>query len=411
MAERGRRGESAVYYDHGGTPCRDSRYHRSCSGRWRGEVSLGKDGGGKRIRRRVSAKTKTELYEKLDELRQELSQGVRTSATYTVETAITEWLATLANRDPKTITTLTELLDPLKKSLGQHVLRDLTADDVLVALQQSAETRSTRTVRDSRAALVRVITYAQARDKVSRNVAALIQAPPGKSPGRPSRALNVTQAEAVLRAAARDRLHAYFVLSLLTGVRTEEARALRWDHVDLEGDPDANPPLSPSVSVWRSVRAHGDVKTTRSRRTLTLPVRAVRALIAHRERQDKERALAAKLWEDTGLVFTTQTGGPLDAANVRRSFRRICTAAGIGEKWSPRELRHTFVSIMSDSGVPIERIADLVGHSGGSRVTEVIYRQQIRPTLTEGAAVMDAILPEKNRRAVRRRSAQTLAGQ
>jgi len=409
VAERGRRGDHAVYYDHGGTPCRDSRYHRSCSGRWRGEVSLGKDGAGKRIRRRVSGKTKTELYEKLDEVRQELSQGVRTSATYTVGAAITEWLATLANRDPKTITTLSELLDPLKKSLGQIVLRDLTADDVLAALHKSAETRSTRTVRDSRAALVRAITHAQARGKVSRNVAALIQAPQGKSPGRPSHALNVAQADAVLRAAAKDRLHAYFVLSLLTGVRTEEARALRWDHVDLEGDPDAEPPLSPSVSVWRSVRAHGDVKTSRSRRTITLPRRAVTALTAHREKQAQERALAAELWQETGLVFTTQTGGPLDAANVRRSFRRICAAAGIGEGWSPRELRHTFVSIMSDSGVPIEKISDLVGHSGGSRVTEAIYRQQIRPVLTEGAAVMDAILPEKKRRTVRRRSTRSTA--
>jgi hypothetical protein len=167
--------------------------HRSCSGRWRAEVSLGKDGAGKRTRRRVSGKTKTEVYAKLDELRQELSQGVHTSATYTVEAAITEWQAALADRDPKTITTPTELLDPLKKSLGQRVLRDLAADDVLVALQQSAETRSTRTVRDSRAALVRAITHAQARGKVSRNVAALIKAPQGKSPGRPSRALNVAR--------------------------------------------------------------------------------------------------------------------------------------------------------------------------------------------------------------------------
>jgi len=43
----------------------------------------------------------------------------------------------------------------------------------------------------------------------------------------------VDQALAVLKAAEDDRLRAYFVLSLLTGVRTEEARALRWDHVHL----------------------------------------------------------------------------------------------------------------------------------------------------------------------------------
>jgi len=404
MAERRGRGEDAVYYDHMGTPCKDARYHRTCKGRWRGEISLGTDGAGKRIRRKVSAKTKTEAYTKLGELRDELSQGVRSSASYSVAQALTDWLASLSDRTAKTVITLTELLAPLQGSIGHLPLRDLTADDVLKALRAAAETRSSRTVRDSRAALVRAITYAQARGKVGRNVASLIKAPPGKSPGRPSRALTVAQAEAMLKAAEADRLHAYFVLSALTGIRTEEARALRWDHIDLDGNPDARPPLSSSMSVWRSVRAHGDVKTTRSRRTLALPARCVGVLNEHRMRQDQEAEHAAELWQDSGLVFTTTLGGPLDAANVRRSFRRICAAAKIGDNWSPRELRHTFVSILSDSGVPVERIADLVGHTGGSRVTEVIYRHQIRPVIQEGADVMDKVMPKRSRRVVRKKA-------
>jgi integrase len=45
-------------------------------------------------------------------------------------------------------------------------------------------------------------------------------------------------------------MHAYIVLSLLTGIRTEEARALRWAHIDLDGDPEARPPVPPHVAVW-----------------------------------------------------------------------------------------------------------------------------------------------------------------
>jgi integrase len=139
-------------------------------------------------------------------------------------------------------------------------------------------------------------------------VASLIKAPPGSSPGRPSHALSVDQAEAVLQAARKDRLHAYFVVSLLTGIRTEEARALQWDHVDLYGDPDADPPLSPSMAVWRSVRAHGDVKTSKSRRTIVLPRRAGSALKAHREAQEKEKADSWGLYVDSGLVFRHHAG-------------------------------------------------------------------------------------------------------
>ena len=52
------RGTDAVYFDHTtGTECRDSRYHRHCTGRWRGEVSLGYHADGRRNRRKVSGMT------------------------------------------------------------------------------------------------------------------------------------------------------------------------------------------------------------------------------------------------------------------------------------------------------------------------------------------------------------------
>jgi hypothetical protein len=57
----------------------------------------------------------------------------------------------------------------------------------------------------------------------------------------------------------------------------------------------------------------------------------------------------------------------------------------------PRELGHGFVSLLSDEGVPVEQIARLVGHAGGSTVTETVYRKQLRPILDGGAIVMDRI--------------------
>jgi len=66
------------------------------------------------------------------------------------------------------------------------------------------------------------------------------------------------------------------IVSLTTGIRTEEARALRWDHVDLDGDPCARTPVPPGIAVWRSVRLHGDTRTEKFRRTLAMPQRAIR---------------------------------------------------------------------------------------------------------------------------------------
>ena len=93
-------------------------------------------------------------------------------------------------------------------------------------------------------------------------------------------------------------------------------------------------------------------------------------------------------------VFCTRIGTPLGAGNVRRSLRSITKAADIGERWTPRELRHPFVSIMSDHGVSIEAIADLVGHKN-STVTARVYRHLIRPVIAQGAETMDAIFSQQ----------------
>jgi integrase len=248
---------------------------------------------------------------------------------------------------------------------------------------------STAAVAMGHNALTRAIRHAEARDLVGRNVATLVDTPKGRT-GRPSKSVTMGQASALLAAAEGTRMHAYISLCLATGIRTEEVRALRWEHIDF-GDSSAEPPVPASAAVWRSVRSHGDTKTEKSRRTLALRRMAVDALQVHKERQAKDRRAVGVRWSDHDLVFATKTGAALDAANVRREFRAACKAAKIGTDWTPRELHHSFVSLMSSSGVPVEEIARLAGHSS-SRTTEVVYRRrELRPVLTTGAEAMDRL--------------------
>ena len=51
------------------------------------------------------------------------------------------------------------------------------------------------------------------------------------------------------------------------------------------------------------------------------------------------------------------------------------------------------MSLLFDKGVPIEQIARLVGHSGGSAVTETVYRKQLRPVIDDGAVAMNELFP------------------
>jgi integrase len=412
MTTRRRRGEDGISFEHRG-PCSDPHRHRHCPGLWRGEITLGYTGDGKRQRRKVSGKTKAAVIDKLRDARLQLDKGITPKAGYahyTVRQAAQDWLASgLDGRSPKTVTKNQNVLEPILKVIGARKLRDLTAADVRQALAAMAAGYSTAAVSMGHLALKRAIRHAEGNDLVARNVAALADTPRGQD-GRPSKSLTLDQAVAVITAARTlpvmelrpglkdvrrpaELMHAYIVLSLLCGLRTEEARALRWVHVDLDGDPAASPPVPPHVAVWRSVRAHGETKTERSRRTLALPAAAVQALRAWTGSQAGERLAAGNDWQHTGLVFTTCHGAALDAGNVRKMFRRICAEAGVGGGWTPRELRTTFVSLMSHQGVSIEEIARLVGHAS-TRTTEVVYRRELRPVITTGAEIMDQLFTE-----------------
>jgi integrase len=73
------------------------------------------------------------------------------------------------------------------------------------------------------------------------------------------------------------------------------------------------------------------------------------------------------------------------------SSAKITEAAELGADRAPRDLRHTFVSLMSADGVPIEEIARLAGHNR-TATTELVYRHELRPIITTGAEAMDRIL-------------------
>jgi len=223
-----------------------------------------------------------------------------------------------------TITKYRYVLKPIATKLGRATPRERTANDVRRALVACAKDQSNATVAIAQNALTRAIRHAESRDKVRRNVSALIDTPKGQA-GRPSKAMSIEQAQRLVDVASNldeYRLGAYVVLCLQTGIRAEEARALRWEHVDLDGRPDDDQPMPPGIAVWRSGRHHGDTKTRLSRRTLSLPTHAVDLLREHGDRQGQARAEAGSvnltLYERMNSVCGANTkSGPQFMAKLR----------------------------------------------------------------------------------------------
>ena len=149
MTTRRRRGEDGISFEHRG-PCSDPHRHRHCPGLWRGELTVGYTGDGKRQRRKVSGTTKAAVVDKLRDLHTQLDQGVTPKAGYayyTVRQAAEDWLAHgLDGRSPKTITKNQNVLEPILAVIGARKLRDLSAADVRQALAAMAAGYSTAAV-------------------------------------------------------------------------------------------------------------------------------------------------------------------------------------------------------------------------------------------------------------------------
>jgi integrase len=145
----------------------------------------------------------------------------------------------------------------------------------------------------------------------------------------------------------------------------------------------------------------GPLKTDQSRRSLELPKEAAGALIAWGAEQAEQRLAAGRHWHDTGLIFTDGRGKAVDRYRVQRMFRRACKAAGItrpdGSDFQLRESRHTFVSVLSASGVGTERISKAVSHVN-STVTRTVYLHQITDKISDAARVWDRLRSTREHR-------------
>ncbi|MGE3909594.1 MAG: tyrosine-type recombinase/integrase, partial [Chloroflexota bacterium] len=188
-----------------------------------------------------------------------------------------------------------------------------------------------------------------------------------------------TQAEVyALLIAAQGLAHEVWLQTALsTGLRLGELRALAWADVDLR---------TRTITVSRSLDNETDeVGPTKSGkiRTVDLPDELVPILVAHRARQQP----------GARFVFGQRNGQPLKAQSYRRWLWTHCRRAGV-TPLTPHSTRHTFVSLALDRGVPIQDIAQALGHASIATTQNVyswyIGKGQRRTAVAIGAAIFGA---------------------
>lgn len=381
---RSRRGGGSVFYD-------------QSKGRWVGQLSMGRDETGKRRRSpKVSAATAEACWEKLDEMRAELrGTGTVSRRNVTVRDVVEGLLARppAGWRSPATIEANTDHAQRVIAAIGRERIATLQPARVDAMLRKMAADGYARaTIAGTRGLLARAIRLAERDGLVTRNVALIAEIP--DAPRRKSQAMTREQVSALLRLELSPWWRAFLTVAVTTGLRPGEMLGLRWEDVNLdEGVLRVRQALHQSRGQGRAGLTTGTLKTERSRRALRMPAPARAALRALRRSQAGEQLALGCHYEGSGLVFADNAGRARWPQQVAREFARLCDEARLGRRWTLRELRHTFVSQMSDAGIDCEVIADHVGHVN-STVTRSVYRHQLAEQVGAAAAVFDAMYPE-----------------
>lgn len=370
---------------------------------------------GERKRQWVYGKTREEVHAKWLKLHEEARRGPVASKIPTLAEYLAYWLREVV-RPPNfapltcaTYETLTRLY--ILPGLGKKRLDKLTVRDVRAWLNSSRticqccaqgkdarrpENRqrccakgscckqyaSERTIRDAWTVLRSALSNAVTEELISKNVAGLVKV--SKPRTRKNKPWSVEEARLFLESARADGdpMYAAYVLVLILGLRKGEVLGLTWEAVNLDG---GELDVAWQLQRVRRELLHRETKTEASDATLPLPGICVAALRLRHKRQEQSKSEAGGDWVETGLVFTTRLGTPVDPRSFNRSFDARCRKSGV-RRIKVHDTRHTCATLLAALDVH-PRVA-----------MRILRHAQIDVTMEVYTEVSD----EKTRRALKR---------
>jgi integrase len=374
-----------------------SVYKRS-DGRWFGSVDLGYVGG-KRRRRTVSAGTQEAALAKLRKLQAQVERGHHDlDPNSTVAAWLDGWLATVVEerlvsgrlRPSTAVSYRAHVSGHLVPSIGRVKLAKLSPQHVRqLHADLRAKGLSQATIGRVHATLRKALSDAVADELVFRNVAKLV--PPPSAPRPEVQPLTLDQTLQLLAAVRGTRHEAAYVLMLTVGLRLGEVLGLRWSDIDIDGG---------GLRVRRQLRrvagelTFSEPKSSRSRRTVSLPGSAIDALTRHRQAQTVTTI--------DGLVFPSTVGTPMEPRGLQRHWTGVSATAkrkatpGLRDQLGMptvrlHDLRHSAASLMLAGGVPMRAVMETLGHASMT-LTSDTYSHVMDEVRRDVATRMDRVL-------------------
>jgi integrase len=174
-------------------------------------------------------------------------------------------------------------------------------------------------------------------------------------------------------------------LAVMTGMRQGEILGLKWSDIDFD-----KKVLYVRRGLKKDKTGFTDLKTDKSRRTISLSPTTIRILDQQKSKVLIEKEHLGSEYQDDDLVVCSSKGTPARATKILHAWNRLC------EKFKPTEephmtfhdLRHQSASLLLNDGISIRIVSERLGHSNVS-TTMNIYSHLLPDAQQEAALSLD----------------------
>lgn len=380
MAKRQKRGQG------------EGSIYKRKDGRWAGVINLGYQDG--KLRRKIFyGDTREEVRGKLVAALSDQQKDLPViTERQTVAEFLEKWLADVSRPSvrPKTYRFYCDHIRlHIKPALGKKQLEKLTPANIQHFVNDRLQSGlSPQTIRHIIATLRAALSIAVRWQLVYRNVAALVTLP--RIQKQEMKIFTPEQAKAFLESVKGHRLEALFIMALTLGLRRGELLGLHWSDVDFDA---ATLRVNYGLQRFDGKLHLVEPKTEKSRRVLPLPSLLIDALRLHRTRQLEERLALGSNWQESGFVFASTIGTPMEPRNLNRTFDALLENAKL-PKIRFHDMRHSCATMLLSQGVPQRTLMEILGHSQIS-LTMNTYSHVLPEMARAAIGTMDSVLGGK----------------